>query len=74
MSTQLPRPEARSVGLPAVGSVIRRVAFWTAVLLPFSYVALLTGPVTDHELTILTGLFALNVACLLVGHGHLQEP
>lgn len=52
-------------------AVVRAAAFWAAVLLPLGALwlvatdsALLADPVTVLKLT------ALNVVCLVVGHGH----
>lgn len=47
------------------------VGFWTAVVLPFLYVPLLTtGISTQGELLTFVGLVALNAAALLAGHDH----
>ncbi len=49
---------------------LRRVAFWTAVVLPLAYLPLLSSPVDDTELLIFVALVAINVVCLLVGHDY----
>jgi hypothetical protein len=61
------------VEMPVLGSLFRRVAFWTAVLLPLTYLPLLAGTVSEGELTLLVALFAINVGCLLAGHSHAGE-
>jgi hypothetical protein len=54
-----------------VVTTIRTVAFWTAILLPILYVPLV---VFDHstvaDLWFLGKLVTLNVAAVVVGHGH----
>ncbi|WP_340098715.1 hypothetical protein [Salinibaculum salinum] len=50
--------------------VLRRVAFWTAVVLPLAYLPLLSSPVDDTELLVFVALVAVNVVCLLVGHDY----
>lgn len=49
--------------------------FWTAVVLPFLYMPmLLTGIETGSgELLTFFGLLALNLAALMVGHGHKRD-
>jgi hypothetical protein len=46
---------------------LQRLAFWAAVLLPLAYLPLLSVAGVEP---VLVGLVAVNVACLLVGHGH----
>lgn len=57
--------------LRGVALTVRGVAFWTAALLPFLYVPLV---LVDHaaiaNASLLGKLVALNIAALLVGHGH----
>ncbi len=53
-----------------IGSTIRRISFWSAILLPLVYLPLLfvgLGPQTGY---IVIGLLALNLIALLVGHNH----
>jgi hypothetical protein len=53
-----------------LADVVRASAFWTAALLPLSYVPLLaTGAVTEFPLAFVA-LLAVNAAALLVGHDH----
>ena len=57
-------------GTNAIRATIRRVSFWSAILLPLVYLPLLSGglgPQTGH---IVIGLIALNLIALLVGHNH----
>jgi hypothetical protein len=47
----------------------RTVAFWTAIALPFLYLPLLlTGG--QNTGVVVTALVVVNVAALVVGHGH----
>ncbi|MHB9287443.1 hypothetical protein ACKVMT_10455 [Halobacteriales archaeon Cl-PHB] len=55
------------VGSSARG-FLEALAFWTAVVLPFSYVPLLAQPETSPQL--LAALLVANIACLLVGHDY----
>lgn len=48
----------------------RAAAFWLAVLLPLSYGPIIWGGITGIEGSWLAGLLLLNVAALVVGHGH----
>jgi hypothetical protein len=62
----------KTIGTPAalLADAVRASAFWTAALLPFSYLPLLaTGAVTEYPLTFVA-LLAVNAAALLLGHGH----
>lgn len=57
--------------LAAVGAVLRGICFWTAVVLPFLWVPLLAGDrLGGQESLALATLVALNVAALVLGHGH----
>lgn len=55
-------------------SGLQRLAFWVSVLLPLVYLPLLSTPVVlsgslgEHELLGVSGLIAVNVLCLLIGH------
>ena len=53
---------------------VEAIGFWSAVALPFLYLPLLfTGITTDAELLTFLGLFALNLAALLAGHGYKRD-
>ena len=57
-------------GTLALRATIRRVSFWTAIVLPLIYLPLLSGgfgPQTGH---IVIGLLAMNLIALFVGHSH----
>ena len=54
---------------PAVISQVRRLAFWGSVLLPLAYLPVLAGVTGDRPLLV-ASLLALNVVCLLAGHGY----
>jgi len=64
----LPRTVEESP-VPAVATQVRRLAFWGSVLLPLAYLPVLAGVAGDRPLLV-AGLLALNVGCLLVGHGY----
>lgn len=50
---------------------IRAVAFWTAVVAPIAYPALLMSGLAGRTLLLLlTGVFFVNVLGLIVGRGH----
>lgn len=74
MDWRLPRrPPARtlrSLGGRALAGV-RRLAFWTAVVLPVLYVPpLIAGPDSPGQLAALAALVAVHVVAILVGHDH----
>jgi hypothetical protein len=50
---------------------VKRIAFWTAIALPFLHVSLLTTGLDSPETQIaFVALVALNVGALLLGHPH----
>ena len=49
---------------------IRFVGFWLAVALPFAYLPLLVGGLSDWQVPTFLGLFALNLFALVVGHDY----
>jgi len=52
-------------------SPIKRIAFWTAIVLPFLHLSLLvTGLETQSTVLAFVGLVVLNVFALVVGHPH----
>lgn len=54
-----------------VVSPVRRIAFWIAIVLPFTYLPLLaTGIETTQTLLAFLVLVSLNVCALIVGHSH----
>jgi len=57
--------------LRVVLSPIKRIAFWTAIVLPFLHLSLLTTGL-DSQSTVLAFslLVTLNVFALVVGHPH----
>ena len=57
-------------GTLAIGSTIRRISFWSAILLPLVYLPLLSGGLGPQTGYIVIGLLALNLIALLVGHNH----
>jgi cytochrome b561 len=57
--------------VPSPSRAMRRVAFWTAVALPFLYVPLLvSGVATSGERGALVLMLAFNVVSLYAGHGY----
>jgi hypothetical protein len=50
--------------------LLQATAFWSAVAMPFLYVPLLVGGLTDGEAVTFIGLLFLNVVALVLGHGH----
>lgn len=52
------------------GERLRAIAFWAAVLIPFSYLPVLHGIVVDASPRLFVGLLALNVVCAIIGHEH----
>ncbi|ERH10400.1 MAG: hypothetical protein J07HX64_02174 [halophilic archaeon J07HX64] len=55
----------------ALRSLVRAVAFWTAVLLPFAYVPLLATGLESLPLALtFLALMTVNVCALVVGQSH----
>lgn len=76
---RLPHDDDRSLLLPERGEqlaavidrivhVLRALAFWTAVVLPFLYLPLLMDGLAGQEWVALGGLLVVNVVALVVGH------
>jgi len=59
-------------GSVAFWSTVRRVSFWSAILLPLVYLPLLSGGMGAQTGYIIIGLLGLNLLALLVGHNHTQ--
>jgi len=54
-------------------SLGRQVAFWTAVVLPFTYLPLLLAGIESSSMFVaFLSLVALNLLALVVGHPHAQ--
>lgn len=80
MSTPSTLIEKRPTGLPTAGTValgrrliaapLRFAGFWSAVVLPFLYVPLLTSGLTPAETTTFVGLLVLHVVALVAGHDY----
>ena len=50
---------------------VQFLGFWTAVVAPLAYLALLTSPLDERtRLLLLTGVFFANVLGLIVGRGY----
>lgn len=57
--------------LAFVTDPLKRVAFWTAIVLPFLHVPLLATGLDSQTTTVaFVALLGLNVAAVVVGHGH----
>jgi hypothetical protein len=60
--------------VPAARRIVQRVAFWTAIVLPFLYLPLLAGGLSSASVTLaFLGLLALNALAVVVGHPHMGE-
>lgn len=54
-----------------VSSLVRRVAFWTAALLPFVYLPFVAiDPARLADFRLLGAFVSVNLVALVVGHGH----
>lgn len=53
-----------------VTTPIEATAFWTAVVIPLAYPALLAGGLTGNELSLLGMVLALNVVALVLGRDY----
>jgi len=49
------------------------VGFWTAIVLPFTYVPVLYVDLAPGGVPVVLGLVAVNVVALVVGHDHRPE-
>jgi len=57
--------------LAVLVGAVKRIAFWTAIALPFLHVSLLSTGLESPETQIaFVVLVALNVGALLLGHPH----
>lgn len=63
-------PDTATQFLNAVRVPLRATAFWAAIALPFLYLPLLTGGLTQTEFAAFFGLMFANAVALLVGHNH----
>jgi len=78
MSTQMPSTRSDAGPLRRAATLVRdpvqRLAFWSAVLIPFSYLPVLAlGIDGTRGALLLAALFVANVAALVVGHGHNRD-
>lgn len=63
--------EALSSTVRQAAALVRGFAFWTAVVLPMLYLPpLLLSHAIVLDTTVLGTLIAVNVAAIIVGHGH----
>lgn len=49
---------------------LKAVSFWAAIVLPFTYLPLLTGGLTGGESLLFAALVAANAAAFVAGHGY----
>lgn len=77
MSTASPNTPTRRLPTQAVQSLpsiltrpVRAASFWTAVLLPLAYPALLYGGVRGDELLLLVAAIAAHAVALRAGRGY----
>lgn len=54
----------------SISSAAQQLGFWGSVLIPITYIPVLYGTSASEQLPILLGLLALNVCCLVAGHGY----
>lgn len=53
---------------------LKRLAFWSAIVLPFLHVSLLVSGLESRSMTLaFVALLALNVVAIYVGHPHGRE-
>jgi hypothetical protein len=50
--------------------VVRGLAFWAAIVVPLSYLPVLSLVDGQQRVLAIAGLVAVNVCCLLVGHDY----
>ena len=68
----------RAASPPSLSSLlfrpIKRLAFWSAIVLPFLHLSLLVGGLDSQSMTLaFITLLALNAVALYVGHPHGRE-
>jgi len=68
MSTTV--PGLWRVGATTLRSVVRRLGFWAAILLPVGYVPLLSGVVGGPTESLVVVLLCVHLLCLWAGHGY----
>lgn len=59
--------------LVGAGRVLRFVAFWTAVLLPFAYLPLLSTGFVERRPVAFGCLLVVNAAAFRLGHGYRRD-
>lgn len=60
--------------LTVVTRLLKRFAFWTAIVLPFLHLSLLATGLDSRSATVaFVGLVGLNVCALLLGHPYGQK-
>ena len=70
-----PLADALATAARSLSALVRTVAFWLGVVLPFLHVPLLfLVGLTDATTPTLVGLWGLNVVALAVGAGHEPGP
>jgi hypothetical protein len=56
----------------SVARNLRGVSFWAAILLPITYLPLLSGGLAGGEALLFVALIAINAGAFVLGHDH--EP
>jgi hypothetical protein len=63
-------PDRLTGVIETVRAPVRAASFWTAVLLPFTYLPLLVGGMAGGEASLFVALVAANALALVAGHNH----
>lgn len=67
----IPTPVSERLNVRAFVAPLRMVCFWLAVVLPFAHLSLLASGISSPaETQAFLVLLGLNLATLVVGHGH----
>ena len=54
----------------SVFAAAQQLGFWGSIIIPMTYIPVLYGTSGSEQLPVLLGLLALNVCCLVAGHGY----
>lgn len=75
MSTASPLPNDRLAPTASalqrlIATPIKAAAFWTAIVTPLAYPALMVGGIAGNELSLLGLVLAVNVVALVLGRDY----
>jgi hypothetical protein len=70
MSQHSPPYQTLALLRASVLQTVKRVGFWGTIVLPLTYLPVLSGAVGDDMLLTLTGLLCLNLLCLVVSRNY----